>query len=126
MPVTGRLAHNPDVGNVIGTQMHVEGRVKHIQPRPHHLDLANSASVNLDAAAASNKTHDRKLFLHGMIHHRFDGRPIDPPGKITSRETDRLMTIHAEILQKTDELMHIRKRAPAFPERVDIEAMCPP
>src|SRR3569833_4404583 len=69
MAVLGRLAHGPELGDLVGAQVHMERLVHDVDPWAHWLDGLDSARVNLDAAAAAHEGHDRHFTGDGAVQH---------------------------------------------------------
>src|SRR4051812_27048603 len=59
MAVAGRLAHRPQLSDMVGSEVQVEALVEDVEPRAHRFDDLDGAGMDLDAAAIADEAHDR-------------------------------------------------------------------
>src|SRR5690606_7723167 len=117
------LTHNPCIFDMITTQMQVEGWIKNVNPRPHQFNFMDWTSVDLNTSSTSDKTHDRKFLLDGMVHHSLNTRWVHPPGKIFSCQLHRLISINAMFPKQSYKLMNIGQPSPLFSKQADINTL---
>src|SRR5690606_109381 len=114
MAVLAWLAHRPCLADMIEPQMQVERLVQNVDPRPHRLDIGNRPGVDLDTAAAADKTHDRHCLRGRVVEHGVDRAAIQLPRILLADQPKRLPAVELERTQHAEELMHVGQLAPAL------------
>lgn len=107
MPIAGRLADGPHLGDVVEPEVHVEGFVENVEPGTHRLDRLDRARMDLDAAAVADEGHDWQAGALGAVEHGFGGARIERPGIVGIDGGHGLMARVVEPLEHREELMRV-------------------
>ena len=100
--------------DVIKPQVHVEFRIKYIDPGAHGLDVVDWSRMDLNTARAADETHDGDFFADRQIQHGNEAVGFNAPGKCIVDGGDGLVSCQAEFTQDAHELVNIGHGGPSF------------
>lgn len=106
--------------------MQVEAGVKHVEPRPHALQILHRTGVNLHHGRARHEDHDRQPRLRRLLDGLAEAGRRHLFGKSGTNQPAGLHPVNIQIAQHVHEMMHVFQRFPPAAQFVHIHLVVRP